>query len=711
MKMKVTRRDLLALAGGSAAGIMLTPAPWKLVDDLAIWTQNWSWIPVPPKGPETTKTTTCTLCPSACAMRARCIGGVPVSLHPLASVTAGAGSLCSLGMTAHHLPWHPARLTTPVRLTRSNGKAQKKPFLAHAAVRECAGAIQRAEANGKSVAVLDMRPDRSASLAARALLAQFTNGIFIPAPGREGVSFRSAGSLLENGSQLGADLAHARTILSFGAPLAEGWGASALHKLLADGEVELIHVEPVRSQTAQIAGRWLPARPGTEGEVALAIAYVLLSEDLVSAEAKANARDFGQYAAIVSRFTPERVAATSGLRATDIIAVARRLASHAPALVIAGEDAGGGRLGHPAEAAILGLNLLLGNLNTEGGLLERRDVPDPVGATTLAAARELDQVEDGTIGVLLIDASAGDAALPWMMVSRKLAAGAEIIALSPFLAGSAKHADMIIPTPAPLETVHEVAGSPAEAAARFAVGAPLLEGRAGQTDPVDFFRQLAETCGREFPAEWMTTEDLIRARVQAIHASGRGVILNGQEESPVSDFEAPDAIFDALLAGGRWIDSPTPSSKMPAIRLLGDLGEQFGSFAYPRVPAAANITLLPYGSRDVAASAACSPLLTKIYQESELRPSLSAAAVNPATIRQLGLRPGRRAVLKTTGGNLTVKLVADQSVMPGTVRVACGPDGVALGVEKAAMRRGILDICGVDENGVWRSSAVQLVEA
>ena len=62
MNMKVTRRDLFALAGGSAVGLALSPAPWRLLDDLSIWTQNWKWIPRPPKGPVTFKDTRCSSC-------------------------------------------------------------------------------------------------------------------------------------------------------------------------------------------------------------------------------------------------------------------------------------------------------------------------------------------------------------------------------------------------------------------------------------------------------------------------------------------------------------------------------------------------------------------------------------------------------------------------------------------------------------------------
>ena len=35
------RRNFIKLLVGGAVGVHLTPLPWKLMDDIAIWTQNW----------------------------------------------------------------------------------------------------------------------------------------------------------------------------------------------------------------------------------------------------------------------------------------------------------------------------------------------------------------------------------------------------------------------------------------------------------------------------------------------------------------------------------------------------------------------------------------------------------------------------------------------------------------------------------------------
>ena len=87
------------------AGALFTPAPWRLITDTALWSENWPGIPRPARGEIRAKFTNCALCPAGCAVRARCVGEQPVSPRP-----ESAAGLCPFGLTAHHLPYHPARL-------------------------------------------------------------------------------------------------------------------------------------------------------------------------------------------------------------------------------------------------------------------------------------------------------------------------------------------------------------------------------------------------------------------------------------------------------------------------------------------------------------------------------------------------------------------------------------------------------------------------
>src|SRR3954454_8003390 len=141
--MKTSRRDAFKFAGGAMAGVLFTPAPWRLITDTALWSENWPGIPRPRRGEIRSKLTNCALCPAGCAVRARCVGDQPVSLAGV------AGGLCPFGLAAHHLPYHPARL--------KHGPIEEPTRAVTQAVTQFAA--RRAPG---SVAVLDLNPGRTA---------------------------------------------------------------------------------------------------------------------------------------------------------------------------------------------------------------------------------------------------------------------------------------------------------------------------------------------------------------------------------------------------------------------------------------------------------------------------------------------------------------------------------------------------------------------
>jgi len=722
MKTNLTRRDILRFAGGAAAGVMLSPAPWRLTDDLAIWTQNWSWIPVPPRGEPSVRMTACSLCPAGCAVKARCIGALPVSLHAVAVDTVSGGALCPLGLTGHHLPYHPSRLSAPARIVHKDGTRRTLPVQIDGLLAEVARAIAMAAASGQAVAALDMRPGRSVSWVWRRFLASRPGGVVVPAPGRAGASLTTVKAMVpEQTGAFGLDFEGARAVLSFGAPLADGWGTPGRAARLlgrGSGKVHLVQVEPVRSATTERADRWLPARPGTEALLALGLGHVLLAEGLVGAQAAGRARDLAEYAALVSALSPEAAAAATGVPAEAITATARELARGGPALVIAGEDAGGGRLGRVAETAVWGLGLLLGGGTRPGGLVPRAELPEPGQDGPLAPLRELHELADRSVAVLFLDTSAGDAAFPWALVERKLVArGALVVALSPFLAGTAVRADLVVPTAPFLEGVQELPTPFDAPAATFAVATPLLQPRAGAVDPIAFIRAVGGASGAKWVGPWGTSEDVVKARAARIHRGGRGrlVAFADGAVTRTAEVSSPDAFWTVLQAGACWQDERLAAVQEKEFSLLGGVGGALADRAAnantaTRADARWPLTLVPRGLRDVTASAAVSPVLTKLYRESGLRRSPAAALVNPETARALALRAGGNAVLETANGAVRLTVATDAGVMPGVVEVSVGPDASALGDREAAGAAGVLDICGGGEGETWGGSAARLAE-
>ena len=227
--MKITRRDLFKFTGGGAAGLLLTPAPWRLVTDTALWSENWPGIPRPRRGESRTQFTHCTLCPAGCPVKARCVGDQPISLIGLRGTP-----LCAFGLSGHQLPYHPDRIT--------QGDTE--------AVR----AMVSKKAVTKPVAALDLRPGRTASWTYRRAMAALPQGIY----------------LAPQSALPAVNLDAIKTILSLGVPVLDGWGTPG-RVLAARKHFRLIQAEPAQSHTAMLADEWLAIRPGSEDALAQAL--------------------------------------------------------------------------------------------------------------------------------------------------------------------------------------------------------------------------------------------------------------------------------------------------------------------------------------------------------------------------------------------------------------------------------------------------------
>jgi len=160
MNPDVTRRTVLKWMGGIAAGIVLSPAPYALVDDLTIATQTRGRSVPLPTGARGRVRTRCSACPRGCSIELHTVGGRPYLAVP---ATAGACS-CALRPAVHHLASSPGRLDT----ARLHGRTTDS----HEGLEVAASWLEDAVGKGASIGVIDLsgRPaiaTPSASLVAR----------------------------------------------------------------------------------------------------------------------------------------------------------------------------------------------------------------------------------------------------------------------------------------------------------------------------------------------------------------------------------------------------------------------------------------------------------------------------------------------------------------------------------------------------------------
>ena len=690
--MPVTRRDVLWGLGGGLAGAALTPVPWKLLDDTSIWTQRRHALPVPPRGPVTFRASACTLCPGGCALQVRFVGARPVAVRGEARHPLGGGA-CAIGLTLHHLAYHPLRLAGPA--VRANGR--REPVALDAAVARVAQAVERARAASQPVMVLDRRPGRVVSSAWRGLLAALPRGLYATLPGEaETLAVLQEG--LAKPQPLGLDLEGTCTLVSFGAPVLEGWGRPG-RMLAVRKELRVVQVDTWRSPSAALADEWVAIAPGGEGPLALALAHVVARE-----AGTGVAEDVRRSLAGVS---PRELAPRTGLEPERIEALARALVRQAPTVAIGGGDPGAGPLPRDAERAIALLNVALGRVGREGGFVPRRPLPE-AGPDTGASPVRLEDVPAGSVGVLLLDAADDGRALPAPLVRRVLARGAVVVSLSPFDGALVREADVLVPAPAPLEAWDEVLPTADAAAASYSIAAPLLPAPTGATDTIAFVQSLAAALRVEVaPA---THEGRLRDRAAAIHASGRGRLV-ARADGAYAEAAATDsaALWEVLVAGGCWIDDVQPLRPL-AVRPAPPTTASLERWARPET-AGSGLSLVSFAARGTAGTTPPSPLLTKLYQESDLRSGAATAAISPATAGRLGLADRQPVRVESPGGVVRAEVRIDPGLPPERIALAAGPDPAALHPGTGDSGRGALPLAEAAADGTWRETRVRVREA
>lgn len=132
----------------------------------------------------------------------------------------------------------------------------------------------------------------------------------------------------------------------------------------------VVVIDPRRTETAEVADAHLFIRPGTDSFLLAAIAQVIFAEGAVRlGELAPRVEGVDALAQAVAEFTPERVAATTGIGAETIRALALELAKAKRAAIYGRIGTCTQEFGALANWLLFALNVLTGNLDRIGGML------------------------------------------------------------------------------------------------------------------------------------------------------------------------------------------------------------------------------------------------------------------------------------------------------------------------------------------------------
>ncbi len=600
--MKFGRRAFLQFAAGAVGGTLLSPLPWRLMDEAAIWSQNWSWRPSPERGPVTKKPTACTLCDGGCGIQVHLVNGnraILVEGNPDNPVNRGG--ICPLGAAGLQFLYAPYRVAQPLRQTRKRGDPGGfQPISWADATGELVKRLGQIRTDGKPNTVAAITRKRRSSmddLFRQFFMAYGSPNLFKMPSQADGQQAAAALTLGQDGP-FAFSLEKASYVLSFGADLIEGWGAPGRMQAVfgqwregGKSSAKIVQVESRCSLTASKADRWVAVAPGTEAALALAIAHVFVKEKLYDAgfvtdnlfgfddwtDAQGKSQKGFKTLILTDAYTPEAVSKSTGVDAAKIRELAKEFASQKNALAVWGGSIGDLPCSLYGELSFLALNALKGNFKSGGMVSLAPPVPlaalpnnpvDPLAQQGLAQQR-LDLAEAGKDGLpaapgnnlhAFLDAVARGGKYPidvllvheanpaYELVETKvfqdaLAKIGFLASFSSYMDETALQADMILPNHNAFEACDDVIDIPGVPYAYYAVSSPVLKPLLNTKATGDVILEVAKGIGGSVASAlpWASYEEVLKNRVNGLAASSKGAV-GDKKSSELWKLQAGDAV-------------------------------------------------------------------------------------------------------------------------------------------------------------------------
>jgi anaerobic selenocysteine-containing dehydrogenase len=690
--MKVDRRSFLSFVIGGAAGTALTPLPWKLTDDLSIWSQNWPWTPIPPRGETTYVASTCTLCPGGCGISVRKVDDRIVKIEGLKGHPVNDGGICPLGLSGAQLLYSPTRVRTPLK--KVDGVWREISW--DKAIQEIAARLKELREKGQPQSVVWVSDTDRGTVAelCKRFLTVYGSPNFIRAPSIQD-SYELAIYLTQGQRAMaGFDLANATYVLSFGSGIIEGWGTPP-HLFRAKSAMQqkggrISQLEGRLSKTAAKADQFIPIQPGTEGALAFGLIHVILKEGIYHKDVVQN-QSVGVDALkrlVGDDFAPEAVSKVTGVEAKAIIDLAKAFAGAKKPLAICGRGNGRQDAGNAQEfMAVHCLNALMGSINTAGGVIavpepDYIDWPEP----------EMDAVASQGMQQARVDGAGGkEFPLSRYLLNRLpevLNAGGSspvhalfvngtnpaysltdtakveksfkkvplIVSFSTFMDETAAMAHYILPNHVYLERFEDVPAAQGFPKPLIGLAKPVIPPLFNTRHTGDVVMQLAKAVGGNVAAAF------------------------GWESYEACLQESLKDKWDALKQEGYWVDakfSPaafeTKSKKFEFANADIALLPAYAALKAPGDEKSFPLTLIPFDTLRLASGAiGAPPFLVKSLEETLLLKNSGLVEINPADAQRLGLADGADAVLSTPKGTARVKVTLSEGIMPGLVAMVRG---------------------------------------
>ena len=614
--------------------------------------------------------------------------------------------------------YHPDRIATPLRRVGERGSGQFESITWEAAMDELQAKLNEYSGNPGSVAMIT-EPLRGALGTVASRFASNYGATQLAFEAVDQTVVRAAFKQMFNQDRLPiADVKNAHHVLSFGADFLSNWHAP-LHYNWQYGEFRgtnsgergtLVQVEPRFSLTSANADDWVPNNPGTEGVLALAIAFVILEEGLGDAAAMATLdpviRPHIQSLAIASEVT--------GVSQAKIVEMAHDFTKSQPSVAIGGGLAAAQTNGLFNMTAVYLLNALVDNIGKKGGLLFNPPAPVNDVISNAAASpfvefqRLADRMRTGNgINAVLVHGADPVYGLPGaIQFGRALKDNVSFIAsFSNFMDETTSMADFVLPDQVSMEGWGDDVSDPGPGYESIALQQPVVMPFVDVRSFGDVLLATAEGLGGTMNQglPWNTMKDAIRANAEELYKLNRGSI---------QQYPSFEEFWVGILQRGGWWDTKATSKDSTKSKLDKIPGNAVPTFSGSK--AEYPYHLLPFMSHSMGdgrdahlpwLQATPDPITTAVWS--------TWVELNPQTAEEIDVREGDILEVTSPKGTIEAQVYVNPATPPNVVSVPMGQGHTSFGRYAEGVGSNvmsILDALSDEDTGAlaWGATRVKL---
>ena len=741
---RLTRRKFLKLA--AAAGFS--------IGTIGIYKQSNSAPSAQPGAANAPKgrwiPTSCLSCPARCGITVKVVDGKAVQIKGNRSSLISEGQICPRGHIGLQVLYDPERILSPLKRSQpKKGRGidpQWKPVSWDQAMEEIVGKLRtlRDALQPHHLLLLSGLNSRSNE----DLLSRFAEAFGTPnLVSGDGLDREAekTGNWMADGhfDACAYDLDQTNYLLSFGADLLEStppvarwlrkWGRLRREK---PTRTKVVDVQPRYSLTASRSDEWIPIKPGADAALAMAIAHVIIREELFDHRfVKEWTVGFDQYRQIVlQHYAPETVSKITGIPSETIYRIAGEFARTRPALAIPGKGAIGWPGGSYTGYAIHCLNALVGSIDVPGGILYQespgyRAIPnvtydeiakkgfeqpslDLHGTESFPAAqvvtnqvpRSILEGKPYPIGMAIGFNSnfnmTAPAAGQWEEALKKIPF---YVHVAPFISEMAEFADLVLPSTTFLEEWGYDHSSPGAGSAEARIKQPVVEPIGDSKSIGDILFHLAERVSggmtKTFKDAGGSAEGFVQFRTSSLlpweDFLKKGV-WQGQAyqygkyqrifHTPSKKFEFVSGNLRALqIKKGRRVKEEIASSpRYSEPKWLGEEA-QYPLVLFPYQP----LLTLGNGSQNY-------PWAQEIFLPMQGVGWVSPAEINSETARSLNLRDRDEVWIESPFGKIRTRVKVSEGIHPGIVCIPCGQGHTSYGKWQKGIGCNPNELIGID---------------